>query len=294
MDDPLRGFAWNQLEETPRELEEALITIVAGDGPGVMQVVGTGFVVRALDTQAFAVTAAHVLDEVHRLRWGRRRASHTSTLPEFLPPPPPFDLSPKGLLALSLKESRVVIAKVTGVAIDISGDFGALELSPQEGSAADFPLREFIVEDAMPEVGQLVCCASYASLASEADGVGTVRVKRRAVLRIGSVVDVFPEGQRLCQGPCFEVSFPVYSGMSGGPVFYYDESGPMRVVGLVCSDPDVDGPAKDDRFLAGRALIAKLPVRRLSGSPQGKQEVEFTFRIKSAAGSLASGGKVDF
>ena len=42
------------------------------------------------------------------------------------------------------------------------------------------------------------------------------------------------------------------------------EGMPMRAFGLVCSDPDLDGPGKMDRSIAGRSIIALLPVLEIS------------------------------
>ncbi|GGY15034.1 hypothetical protein GCM10008098_02390 [Rhodanobacter panaciterrae] len=287
MQEPLFGFEWNQMD-APAEIEEGLFTVVAKDSTDVYHSVGTGFVIKALSDVAFAVSAAHVFAEVQRLQRKGNLLSHVTTLPEFAPLPPPINVSLAGLAMLTRSNSRVVVSAVDALAFDEAGDVGVVQLRPQNGQESEFPLREFILEDEMPKTGQLVCVASYLNLACRNDDTGAFKVERQAVLRVGKVLEVFPTGQRLCRGPCFETTIPMTSGMSGGPVFHYGTSGAMRVIGLVCSDPDLDGPLKNDRSVAGRSLIARLPVRRLSGTAQGKQQVVLSFVPNAVAGQFAN------
>lgn len=85
------------------------------------------------------------------------------------------------------------------------------------------------------------------------------RVSRRPTLRVGRVLEKYPGRHRLSVGPCVETSIPIYSGMSGGPVFRYAESGPMRAFGVVCCDPDPNLGLKQDRCTEGRSIIASIP-----------------------------------
>lgn len=287
MDDPLFEFEWNQLEDAPREFEEALLTIVARSRDGEMHSVGTGFVVKAWANSALVVTAAHVFAEVQRLQRARGRRSHHTTLPEFSPAPKPIELSLRDLATLTLKAERVIVGVTTGLAFDERGDFAVAQIEAQKGQEADFPLREFLLDDQLPRVGQLVCVASYAALTCSMKEPDRFEVSRKLVVRVGKVLDVFPEGQRLCRGSCFETSIPVYSGMSGSPVFWYEPDRPLTAIGLVCSDPDLDGPNKDDRRIAGRSLVACLPVERVSGSRGGQQTLKLSLTLTSGSGTLS-------
>jgi hypothetical protein len=287
MEDPLQGFEWNQTDAPP-DLEEGLFTVVAKDSAGKFHAVGTGFVIRALNDAALAISAGHVFDEVQKLQHRHLRRSHASTLQEFAPQRKPIDVSLAGLAVLTKVKSSVVVSSVEGLAFDELGDIGVVQLRPQSTQAAMYPLREYLLEDELPEKGQLVCVASYVSLACHTDDQNTFRIERQAVLRVGKILNVFSGGQRLCRGPCFETSIPMVSGMSGGPVFLDDAGGAMRVVGLVCSDPDRDGPEKNDRSVSGRSLVARLPVRRLSGSAKGVQEVAMSFVPTLVAGVFSS------
>jgi hypothetical protein len=284
MKEPLFGFEWNQVDEVPPEFEEGIFTLVARDSELSYQAIGTGFVVKAMSSAAIALSAGHVFAEIQRLQRGRGLRSHSSTPAFFAPLPRPIDVSLAGLLVVSKSGRRVITSAVEGLVFDETTDLGVMQLKPQAPDEHDYALREFTLEDVLPQVGQLVCVGSYRNLKCKNDPSGMFAIERRAVIRVGKVLAVYPEGHRLCRGPCFETTIPVFSGMSGGPAFFYDEKGPMRAIGLVCSDPDVDGPIKDDRSVAGRSLIASLPVRRLSGVVSGKQEVLISLAAQSTAG----------
>lgn len=287
MSDPLFQFEWNQAEEA-QELEPGLFTVVAKDTTGKFHAVGTGFVVIARDDIALALSAGHVLLEVQSLQDSRKERSHHSTLAEFAPPKRPIDVSLSGLAMLTRVGPDVLTSRVDGLALDELGDVAVMQLRPQHRVGSAAALRQFMLEDRDPNIGDLVCIASYADLACETQGPNQFQLARKPILRVGKVTQVFPEGQRLCRGPCFETSIPVFSGMSGSPVIYYDSLGAMRALGLVCSDPDADGPVKNDRSVAGRSLVARLPVQRLSGTAKGRQEVVMSFAPTSVAGTLAS------
>jgi Trypsin-like peptidase domain len=291
MQDPLFGFEWNQLD-APTEIREGLFAVVAKTVDGRFHAVGTGFVVRALNDAALAISAGHVFAEIQNLQQRHEQRSHGTTPQEFSPPRRPIEVSLSGLAMVTGAEPSAVVCQVESLAFDEFGDVGVVHLRPQGLHAAMFPLREFLLEDEPPMVGQLVCVASYINLACHSDGPGHFQLQRQAILRVGKVLNVFPTGQRLCRGPCFETSIPIYSGMSGGPVFHYDTSGAVRVLGLVCSDLDLDGPTKDDRAIRGQSLMAQLPVKRVSGSSHGVQEVVISLVPNSLAGVFSGLGEI--
>ncbi len=281
--------AWSEAKAPP-EVEEAVFTVIARKRSGALLPVGNAFVVKALSDSALAITAAHVLREIHRLQLGDARRVHPTTLPEFAPVPPPIDLSLENIVLATIIGGQLVFAVALGAAFDEYGDFGVLEIRPQDKRQTGFRLREFIVDDRIPDCEQVVAIAGYRYLEIRPDGPQTLRFARQMTLRVGKVTNVFPNGQRLCHGPCFETSIPVYSGMSGGPAVALDADGRLQAIGLVCSDPDQDTPNKDNPSIAGRSLMAKLPVKRISGSKHSRQHVQFEFRPTNKFGSFLLSG----
>jgi Trypsin-like peptidase domain len=283
--DPLRGLAWNEAAP-PIELEAALFSIIARDFSGELHVLGTGFIFKSFGDHALACSAAHVFSEVRRLQSGGRLHGHPSALPEFLPPPRPIDLKLKELLAITTVGERLVVSAINGLVFDEATDVAVLQLRPQPGSPTDALPKEFLLDERLPTVGTKVCVLSYADQRCvDQEGLSFL-MKRRATMRIGKVLGVFPDGERLCRGPCIETSIPVFHGMSGGPVLYFDSLGAMRVFGFVCADPDEDGPSKQDRSVAGRSLVAKVPCKSVTHTEDGKREIELELHNRAGAGEF--------
>jgi hypothetical protein len=209
------------------------------------------------------MTAAHVVLEIRNIQAPPARHA-TSALPEFLPPPRAIDLSPQKVRAIAVEGDRVEVLIVESAIIDERGDIAAVTVVLQDDAPVPFFSSAFQIDDAIPSKEALVCVLSYGDLAAEnvADrgSCRSFQISRRPVLRVGTVVEHHPGGHRLCRGPCIETTIPVYSGMSGGPVFSFGGPGhAMRPIGLVCSDPDIDGPDKDDRTKSGSSIMAIIP-----------------------------------
>lgn len=292
---PLFGLAWNEIvnaEEAPagERLDRGLLIVFAFHDEKVVPI-GTGFIISSANSRAVAASAAHVFSEIRALQSPPSRSAR-SALAEFLPPVQQVDIDRRKVRVIIPSAEQTEINFIDGLAFDEATDIALMSLAAQDGSSSVFP-QEFLLDDQVPEVGDLVAILSYGNLALEATGPTssdhTLHLAYRPVLRVGKVLSVHREGTRLCRGPCIETSIPVYSGMSGGPVFHFDGgAGPMRVFGVVCSDPDPDPDtaAKQDRSIAGRSIVAVLPTKVEHG-PNGK---EFVLRLSDTqvAGSFAS------
>ena len=265
---PLMGFEWNAATVEGRA-SNVLLTIIAFDRVRLPHVVGTAFAIRCDGKRAVCVSAAHVFDEVRRLQGFRPRHAG-SALPEFLPPPPEVNLDPRVLRVVCMRSGAPAAAIVDGLAFDERRDIAFFSLRLGGGTEEDLDVAPLAEEKGAPAVGDLVCVLSLQDqgvLRAERfnEREEYFEIGRTAVLRCGRVLAHHPHGHRLCKGPCIETTIPVFSGMSGGPALYYGEPGmPMRAFGLVCSDPDLDGPGKMDRSIAGRSIIALLPVLEIS------------------------------
>jgi hypothetical protein len=287
LEPPLFGFEWNETAP-PGEVEFGLLSIFARDQRSDrLQAIGTGFVITGYANGAVACSAAHLFAEVRRLQQDVDRVQpHASAIAEFLPEPRAVDLALRGLAVVGRSATeRAVFARVEGLAFDEAADVAVLQVVGQRDCAERIFQREFLLDDRLPGVGDLVEVVSYADLRCQ-DSDGRTEVHRRPVSRVGRVLEVFPDGHRLCRGPCVETSIPLYSGMSGGPVTIYDPANPRRVFGFVCSDPDRDGPEKNDRSVAGRSLIAKLPCVHVVRNQDGTSVAELGFIPSSVAGQF--------
>lgn len=285
---PLMGFHWNEAEGDDL-LNRGLLTIIAHDLSGHPHVIGTGFVISRDDLKAVCVTAAHVFSEVRRLQSPPQRHS-PSALPEFLPLPKAVDLDRKSLRAISIEGERVESTVIEGLVFDEATDIAIFSIALQDPARKPFFSHEFFLDSTPPAVGDLVSVLSYGDQGifdyeHDGDQAFSFKFKRRPVLRVGRVLAHYPDGHRLCRGPCIETSIPVYSGMSGGPVIHYGTEGAIKPFGLVCSDPDMDSEDKQNRSIEGHSIFALLPCQ-VSIGEDGKQIVRITLQATGVAGLL--------
>lgn len=283
---PLFDWSWNEAEMDP-SFQDGMLTLIAFNDD-VPFGLGTAFIISRDDRFAVCVTAAHVFTEVRRIQSPPQRYAR-SALSEFLPPPRAIDLSPHKIRAIAVKGDRVEVLVVDGAIIDEIRDIALFRVKLQNEDTPVFFSAEYEADDKVPAVGEMICVLSYGDLSTfdfETDGAMTRQFKmaRRLVLRVGRVIASYPNGHRLCRGPCIETTVPVYSGMSGGPVFSFGNPGAfMRPFGLVCSDPDQDGPVKQDRSKAGSSIISILPCQ-VAKNEHGQRTVRFEFPDAEVAG----------
>lgn len=262
-DNPLDKLEWNEAEAAP-QFYRGLIMIMVFDDNKVPYPIGTGFIFKSTRRKAWAITAAHVLDEISSFYKAPPRHNRTA-LSVFLPRPKPFQLDKRKIRAFLNIEGRPELLWVTGTVFDKETDIGILTVEPQGDTSPDIPGDELLIDDRVPPVGSLVSMLSFGDLGvQDVEARGSwaqFTLSMRTVVRTGRVIAHHPKGHRLCKGPCLETSIPVYSGMSGGPVFAYDATGVFRPVAVVCSDPDPDGDAKLDRTRAGASIMGLLPAK---------------------------------
>lgn len=257
--EPLFGFEWNEAE-ADADFNKGLLTIVAFDGDQP-HAVGVGFVIWSDGKRAIAISAAHVFTEVRRLQSSEPRHSRTALL-EFLALPDPVNIDRTKVRAISVADGKPDAFVIQGLVFDERRDLAIFEIVEQDNGAV--PLHKFEVTHEVPGVGDIVAVLSYGDLGidcAERNGaVHAFRLRQRPVLRTGRISAVYPQGQRLCRSFCIETTIPVFSGMSGGPVFAFASVGSMRPFSLVCSDPDPDGDIKRDRHHRGASIMAVLPL----------------------------------
>jgi len=267
MEDPLGEFEWNEAEaDTSAELHQVVASIVAFGPRGEPSLIGTAFIVGAYDSCAMAITAAHNLHLGVRKAQNPHARHHPSALPEFLPEPE-ISTEVQKLRAIYQVGSRVEMCEVGFSTWDVRSDIAVLSLYPQRGSSEHLFRRELKIEAfAVPIVGQVIAAFGYADMATVErrkfrGGSERVILQRRLVARVGRVTRVHPDGHSLVRTPCVETSIPIFSGMSGGPVFLDPEAGkPISVCGLLSNDPEDSDLDKNDRSVPGNSIVALIPA----------------------------------
>lgn len=282
---PLMGLYWNEAEGDNNNFRKGLLTIIAHDLENRPHAIGTGFVIDVNGTQAIAVTAAHVFNEVRRLQTPPSRHSQ-SALSEFLPPPKAIDIDRKLLRVVCVEEGVVESTIIEWLCFDEDSDIAIFSIALQNRTKRSFFISKFDLDNSIPSIGDLVCILSYGNLdlnsfKQENNEKWSYKLSQRPILRIGTVLNYHPNGTRLCRGACIETSIPVYSGMSGGLVCRYGSVGTaIRAIGLVCSDPDPDTENKENRNIEGRSIIALLPCQ--IKEEDGKEKVRLKIPINKS------------
>nr|WP_313658333.1 trypsin-like peptidase domain-containing protein [Achromobacter ruhlandii] len=290
---PLYQFKWN--EAVPlKEWGQAMLSVIAMDPNGNPNVIGTAFVIDFSDDgrSATCMTAAHVFSEVYRLQ--NMNSRHVSSaLAEFLPRAKLIDIDPKLVRAIGNVGDRVEVPIIDGLIYDEPADIALFKVKLQDSSEDGFFRSSFGITGELPEEGDIVCVLAYGNLSlteieRTGNASGSAKLQHRLVIRSGRVLAHYPNGQRLCKGPCIETSIPVFSGMSGGPLMKLGADGQPQFVAvsaLVSSDPDPDDERKKDRSIEGRSIFAALPVR-LRDVPEGGLLAEFSLQTEQGVGSL--------
>lgn len=267
-------FEWNQAElgEGISTLNYGVISIVAWGKGRSPALIGSAFVIGAFGETAIALTAAHNFKGIRDIQRPRPQ-HHRSALPEFLGNMEEIDLDRTLVRAICIDRKGVEIAPILWAAWDNKADIGFFALESQENGKTFFE-SAFRLNDKPLTVGEEVCVLGHADMAireqaREAGGRESFTMERRLLLRRGRVTALYPDGHLLCRGPCIETSIPVFAGMSGGPAFRIGSHGEsISPFGVISSDLEGDGDAKNNRQIKGASIVALLNAALVQG-PQG-------------------------
>tara|TARA_R110002050_G_scaffold504_18_gene3429 strand:+ start:2297 stop:3115 length:819 start_codon:yes stop_codon:yes gene_type:complete len=263
-------------------LHPGLVQILAFTHNRSPKLIGTGFIVAANSDHAIVITAAHNFHEGVRNAQFPKDYRHPSALPEFLKE---ISIDPSKVRAVHRKQQAVEVCVIEFVAWDEASDLAVMKIVPQDRVSNRFDTF-FRMKRESVEVGSEVGLIGYGDMAvvsEQMDGdKGQFSTESRVVFRRGVITKIHPEGYSLCRTRCVETNIPVFSGMSGGPVFIIpDDDEDMIPFGLVSFDPEPEGvSAKYDRSIAGRSVAAMLPTR-ITEITTDKRGVLFNFGEKT-------------
>lgn len=177
----------------------------------------------------------------------------------FLPKPSPLRIDGDKVRAVCFNGVGVEMAFVEWAVWDRSSDIANVGVRTQDGTAADFFVTCFLLDDSLPSVGDTVMAMGYEGMAiTDFQRIGTgqkYELVRRLLLREGRISAVYPDGHELCRAPCVVTTIPMFPGMSGGPVALGGNSRQeMKPFGVISHDPN-DGRNKYDRSLEGYSVV---------------------------------------
>jgi hypothetical protein len=258
------NFEWDQadLGDDFQQLNHGLVTLLAWNPDRSPRPIGTAFIVGAFGEYAIAVTAAHNFSGIKDAQQPRKR-HHPTALPEFIGDFQEIDLHRTRVRAVAFDLKGVEVARILWMVQNNKTDVALCCLVPQESGTTFFEGR-FALTDRPVFIGDEVCALGFAEMAVTLErrpsrGEETFTMQSQPLLRLGRVTALHPEGHLLCRGPCVETSIPVFSGMSGGPVFHLPSlGGPMLPFGLISSDLELDGVQKNNRGVRGASIVALL------------------------------------
>ncbi len=270
-DDVLSNFEWNQVESGFEYLNNGLLSILAFRPDRTPCSIGTAFLIVENGRRAVAISAAHVflggVDAAQR----HPARHHPTALEEFLPQSECFSVDGGKLLAIHLSDSRAEACIVEQVVIDQSKDIAIFSLRAQNEEVSPINFNTFLLGGPIPKIRDIVFAAGFAemkTLSSEVAGAHhRFSTQRRLLVRCGRIKALHPDGHIGCRGPCIETTIPIFSGMSGGPVFNLGKDGEkIEPFGILCTDPDEPDELKNDRSRAGSSIVSLLPLEIVSSS----------------------------
>ncbi|WP_375453625.1 trypsin-like peptidase domain-containing protein [uncultured Methylobacterium sp.] len=237
-----------------------------------VMVCGTCFIVAAMGEYAIGVTATHAVQYATAQDTPSRVAPHPSSVFQF---------------DETRKEWRKVKI-ITHVKHDDVPPFMSYALEAAQGySRSDVDVcflllkaeeqptleirRRIGLLSEPPSVGDKVLVVGYFDSEAKAShkiavggGAAFIAVNAKFQCVEASVTDVYHDGVRHLKFPCFQVSTPFYSGMSGGCVLK-EKDGQWLACGVVCSDFNFGDDASGEHALAAQlwpALFTSLGETR--------------------------------
>jgi hypothetical protein len=247
------------------QLQKHILPIVVTFLDGSVDCIGTGFISVANGKQAHLITAAHVMEEIRKIDDPYPK-HHLSMPKDFRTAVYRFELKHAKPRALYFDGKAAHVANIAASIEMPKVDIALCSIRLDETSDATFTSR-FVLDSSPVTVGEKVIAIGYARMRTRALNSTAEWIERAFnaswICPKGEVTAVYPkEGPTGQKGPCFQVSIPFGGGMSGGPVFTWDERGPY-VRGFVMMGEDrIENSADEAPFaLAGMVWpVLLMPV----------------------------------
>ena len=215
------------MSELRIELQKHVLPIVVALPDGCIECIGTGFISFANGRQAHLVTAAHIIDQIRRI--DRPRSRHDPSTPDvFRTIVYRFELKQANPKAIFFDGSTAHAATIEAAVEMSKTDIALCSIRLDESVPPNVCFTSRLVFDTTPIVkGESIIPIGYAPMKARCLSSTEFAFDANWNSNKGNVVEVYanggPTGQK---GPCFAVDVPFKAGMSGGPVFTWDDRVP--------------------------------------------------------------------
>jgi hypothetical protein len=222
------------------QLQKHILPIVVTFPDGSVDCIGTGFISVANGKQVHLITAAHVIEEIRKIDDPYPK-SHLSMPEDFRAAVYRFELKHAKPRALYFDGKTAHIANIEAAIEMPKADIALCSIRFDDASDTTFMSR-LILDSNPPTIGERVIAIGYARMRTQTAKSTADWIERSFdaswACPKGEVTAVYPKvGPTGQKGPCFQVSVAFKGGMSGGPVFTWDERGPY-VRGFVMKGED--------------------------------------------------------
>ena len=260
----INELQWNQadISNCLDQMNQGMIALIAFNSNKRPKIIGTAYIVAAYKSYALAITAAHNFAGIRSAQTPNSN-HHFSALPEFLGDMQSINLDRTRVRAICHDSKGTEVAPISWAAWDKKSDIGIFLITTQD-CGNNFFNSFFSISSPSLSVGDEVALLGYADMqlkekSRNTKGIQRFIMQKQLLFRSGKITKLHTDGHILCRGKCIETSIPVFSGMSGGPVFKMDNSGkPIMPFGVISSDQEADVSIKNNLTKAGASIIALL------------------------------------
>lgn len=258
-----KGQYWAENIPKPDEVVfNALIPVCIRRDLNWYEAVGSAFLVGGGDTHARAISAAHVFDHIYHRQNPLAVERHT-VFETFHPSPQKVDLDPEKVFGFIFQNGRTHRLTFSELLFERRSDFAMFKVVKTKPDTRPIFTHNIRMDAELPSPGSAIEGVGFKHMifSPHMDGV-SLKVKFEACLtrRIGTVSEIHPDGNMRIKIPCVTATFPIFGGMSGGPVLKLGTGQAPAAFGILSSDFEDDVGEKYDYTKCGTTNVAKLPL----------------------------------